>query len=48
MGGSLRKLAKDVKNFLNITVSHQSVKKISLKYDENQVKKEGSRITRKY
>ena len=46
-GGSLRKIAKDVQNFLNIDVSHQSIKNF-LKIDENQVKKEGSRIVRKF
>lgn len=46
-GGSLRKIAKDVKNFLNISISHQSIKNF-LKIDENQVKQEGSRITRKF
>ncbi|MDR2967173.1 MAG: transposase [Methanobacteriaceae archaeon] len=46
-GGSLRKIAKDVKNFLNISVSHQSIKNF-LKIDENQVKKEGKRIVRKF
>ena len=46
-GGSLRKIAKDVKNFLNIDVSHQSIKNF-LRIDENQVKKEGSRIVRKF
>ncbi|MDR2967833.1 MAG: transposase family protein [Methanobacteriaceae archaeon] len=46
-GGSLRKIAKNVKNFLDISVSHQSIKNF-LKIDENQVKKEGSRIVRKF
>jgi len=46
-GGSLRKIAKDIKNFLNIDISHQSIKNF-LKIDENLVKKEGSRIVRKF
>ena len=46
-GGSLRRIAKDVKNFLNIDISHQSIKNF-LKIDENIVKKEGSRIIRKF
>ena len=46
-GGSLRKIAQDVKNFINISISHQSVKNF-LKIDENVVKKEGNRITRKF
>jgi hypothetical protein len=36
-----------VKNFLNIDISHQSIKNF-LKIDENIVKKEGSRIIRKF
>jgi transposase-like protein len=46
-GGSLRKIAKDVKNFINIDISHQSIKNF-LKIDANDVKKEESRITRKF
>lgn len=46
-GGSLRKIAQDVKNFLNIDISHQSIKNF-LKIDENVVKKEGTRITREF
>ena len=46
-GGSLRKIAQDVKNFLNMDISHQSIKNF-LKIDENIIKKEGNRITRKF
>ncbi|MDR2623974.1 MAG: hypothetical protein LBC39_05330, partial [Methanobrevibacter sp.] len=38
-GGSLRKIAKDVGNFLNLKISHQSVKNF-LKIDTDKVKKE--------
>jgi hypothetical protein len=38
-GGSLRKIAKDVDNFLNLTISHQFVKNF-LKIDTDKVKKE--------
>jgi len=46
-GGSLRKIAKDVMNFLNIGISHQSIKNF-LKIDENHVTKEVNRLTRKF
>jgi transposase-like protein len=46
-GGSLRKISKDVSNFLNLTISHQSVKNF-LKIDVNKVKKEKNRIIRKF
>ena len=39
-GGSLRKIAKDVKNFLNICVSHQSVKNFLKNLMKIMVKKE--------
>jgi transposase-like protein len=46
-GGSLRKIAEDVNNFINLKISHQSVKNW-LKINENEVKKEGNRIIRQF